>query len=116
MTLIWKLNLPLTMKQLKEKSKTGENGFHYAHAMIRMMLLRKSRMMEYGAKHTPISPTKENGFIIGVIKLNDVGNNVQLVFMFYTIVKMNALQCTKQKMIIYIINQDLLVLINNQKK
>ena len=104
------------MKQLKEKSKTGENGFHYAHTMIRMMLLRKSRMMEYGEKHTPISPTKENGFIIGVIKLNDVGNNVQLVFMFYTIVKMNVLQCTKQKMIIYIMNQDLLVLINNEKK
>ena len=80
--------------------KTGENGFHYAHTVIRMMLLRKSRMMEYGAKHIRISPTKENGLITGVTKLNDVGNHVQLVFMFYTIVKMNALQCTKQKMII----------------
>ena len=103
------------MKQLQEKSETGENEFHYAHKMIRMMLLRKSSMMEYGAKHIPISSTKENGFIIGLIKLNGVGNNVQLVFMFYTIVKMNLLQCTKQ-MIIYIMNQDLLVLINNEKK
>ena len=33
MTLIWKFNLPLTMKQLKEKSKTGENGFHYARIL-----------------------------------------------------------------------------------
>ena len=36
--------------------------------------------------------------------------------MFYTIVKMNVLQCIKQKMIIYIMKQDLLVLINNEKK
>ena len=73
-------------------------------------------MREYGAKHTPISPTKEKRFIRGVIKLNDVGNNAQLVLMFYTIVKMNVLQSTKQKMIIYIMKQDLLVLSNNQKK
>ena len=72
---------------IKRKKQNRRKRFHYAHTMIRMMLLRKSMMMEYGAKHIPILPTKENGFIIAVIKLNDVGNNVQLVFIFYTIAR-----------------------------
>ena len=72
--------------------------------------------MEYGAKHIPIRLVKGNEFTIDVIESNDVGNSVQLVLISCAIVKMNVLQCTKQKMIIYMKNQDVLALVNTQKK